>query len=73
MSGATYNHEIKDCTIDPGFENTCTGWLMFREENEADYLIGGGDIVHEGTVEIHRDIIFIYNKDSQYLALKFFL
>lgn len=71
LSGATYNHKIEDCSVDPSFENSCVDWLVFRKENEVDYLIGGGDIIHRGRVETKNDTLLIFNKDSETHVLTF--
>ena len=55
-----YSHKIQGCTPDYETPINCTEFVSFLENNKADILLGGGDIVFRVSYTVKGDKITLH-------------
>ncbi|MBL0766653.1 hypothetical protein [Marivirga atlantica] len=65
LEGAYFEHTYDNCSNDGNLEFSCTQWVKFHENNKAEVLIGGNDIVWQATYSISdKEVYLIYENES---------
>ncbi len=64
LEGAYFKYDYPDCNNTDRAEENCTQWIKFYEDNRAEVLYGGGDIIWTATYSVSNDKIYlIYESD----------
>ena len=60
----TYTHAIPNCTTGGGSEINCVEWVQFLENNRANVLIGGSDILLRRKYSLNENEITVYDESG---------
>lgn len=69
-AGDTFAHAIPACIQGDNYEHNCTEFFFLLEDNRADFLVGGGDIVDRGTWLSEDGKLIIYRGEQKLLAFQ---
>jgi len=65
LEGAYFEHTYNNCSNGGNLEINCTQWIRFHENNKAEVLTGGNDIVWQATYSISdKEVYLIYENES---------